>query len=202
MDIKFNTNATKLTESMVREWLSLNAPLTIVFSVDAADKAGFEAIRIGADFDKVVANIEMFNRIRRDEFPDSPVRTRVSMTLFKDDQDPEAARKLWGSLVDEFTAKNARGEQSGGIYQNGADGNPKNISPAVKCRVLFDRLYVWCDGKVNPCEDDYMSKLAIGNACQSSLKDLWQGPEMMRLRIAHLTGKKNACYPCNGCSGY
>ncbi len=202
LDIKFNTNVMKLTEKMVCDWLSMNAPLTVVFSVDAADKEGFEAIRLGASFEKVVANIEMFNRIRKEEFPDTPVRTRVSMTLFQDNQDPEAARKLWGSLVDEFTAKNARGEQSGSIYQNDLSGSPKNISPDVKCRVLFDRLYVWCDGKVNPCEDDYMSKLVVGNAYQSSLKDLWQGPAMMKMRLAHLNGKKNSCYPCNGCNGY
>lgn len=201
LDIKFNTNATKITETMVRDWLSIGAPLTVVFSVDAADKKGFEEIRIGANFDEVIFNINMFNRIRMKEFPDSPVRTRISMTLFKDDQDPEAARKLWAPLVDEFTAKNARSEQSGSIYLL-KDGNVKDVHPEAKCKVLFDRLYVWCDGTVNPCEDDYMSSLRIGNAYQESLHDLWRGPKMMKLRVAHISGKKNTCYPCNGCSGY
>ncbi len=202
LDIKFNTNATKLTEAMVRDWLLIGAPLTIVFSVDAADKKGFEEIRIGANFDQVVENIKMFNRIRVQEFPTSPIRTRISMTLFKDDQDPEAARQLWAPLVDEFTAKNARGEQSGSIYQQDKDGKPKNINPEVRCRVMFDRLYIWCDGTVNPCEDDYLSMLKLGNVKQNSLHELWTGPAMMKLRIAHLNGRKNTCFPCNNCTGY
>lgn len=201
-DIKINTNATKLTEKIAREWLSIGSPLTVVFSVDAADKEGFEAIRLGANFDEVVANIKMFHRIRSDEFPNSPVRTRISMTLCNDSQDPEAARKLWGGLVDEFTAKNARSEQSGSIYQTNLDGKAKNINPARKCRVLFDRLYVWCDGKVNPCEDDYLSYLQIGDAYNQTLKSLWTSPEMMKLRIRHMSGCKNTVNPCNGCMGY
>ncbi|MDO8467182.1 MAG: radical SAM protein [bacterium] len=202
LDIKINTNATRLTEQMVRDWLSIGAPLTVVFSVDAADKEGFEAIRLGANFDEVIANIKMFDRIRSEEFPDSPVRTRISMTLFQDSQDPEAARNLWGSLVDEFTAKNARGEQSGSIYQTGIGGQPKNLNPGKKCRVLFDRLYIWCDGKVNPCEDDYLSTLQLGNAYTHTLKSLWGSKEMNTMRIRHMTGCKNKISPCNGCNGY
>jgi len=202
LDIKFNTNAMTLTEKMAREWLSIKAPLTIVFSVDAADKDTFEKIRIGASFDKVVNNIKMFNRIRNDEFPDSPVRTRVSMTLFKDGQDPEKARKLWASLVDEFSAKVALSEQSGSIYQSEKDGKSKNIYSEVKCKELFTSFHIWSDGTVNPCENDYLSHLQVGNAYKESLFDLWNGSTMMKLRIAHMSGKKNSCYPCNGCSGY
>ena len=202
LDIKFNTNAMTMSEKMVREWLSIGAPLTVVFSVDASDKEGFEAIRIGASFEKVISNIKMFNEIREREFPNTTVRSRISMTLFQESQDPEAARKLWEPLVDEFTAKNARGEQSGSIYQLNADKSHKNLCPMTQCKVLFDRLYIWCDGTVNPCEDDYLSFLRVGNAYQESLYNIWKGPKMMKIRIAHLNGKKNTCYPCNGCTGY
>ncbi|MEK7590513.1 MAG: radical SAM protein [Patescibacteria group bacterium] len=202
LDIKFNTNAMTMTEKMAREWLSMKTPLTIVFSVDAADKETFEKIRIGASFDKVVNNIKMFNRIRNDEFPDSPVRTRVSMTLFRNDQNPDKARELWASLVDEFSAKVALSEQSGSIYQNEQDGTLKNICPEEKCKELFTSFHIWSDGAVNPCENDYLSHLQVGSAQDESLSDLWNGLKMMKLRIAHMSGKKNSCYPCNGCSGY
>lgn len=202
LDIKFNTNAMTMTEKMAREWLSLGAPLTVVFSVDAADKEGYEAIRIGGNFEKVVDNIKMFNRIRNDEFPDTSLRTRVSMTLFKDSQDPGKARELWEPLVDEFSAHNALSEQSGSIYQNGEDGAPKNIHPAVRCKKFFTSLHVWSDGTVNPCENDYLSRLQVGNASKESLSDLWNGAKMMQLRISHMSGKKNSCHPCNGCSGF
>ena len=201
LDIKFNTNAMTLTEKMAREWLSIKAPLTIVFSVDAADKDTFEKIRIGASFDKVVNNIKMFNRIRNEEFPDSPVRTRIQMVMFNNEQDPEKAKNFWALLVDEFSVRNANCEQAGNVYQNDPNG-PKNVCPDKVCRAPFTRLYVWSDGNVNPCESDYLSHLQVGNVYKESLHDIWNGPKIMKLRIAHMSGKKNNYYPCNGCSGH
>ncbi len=202
LDIKFNTNVMTLTEAKVREWLSLGAFLTIVFSVDAADKETFEKIRIGSDFDRIVSNIEMFNRIRREEFPNSPIRTRVNMVTFQDDQDSEKARAFWSPLVDEFSAHNATFEQSGSIYQPDPGGLPPNVAPDKICSQLFGHLYIWADGTVNPCENDYLSHLKLGNIQTESIYDLWNGPKMMKLRIAHMSGKKNTCYPCNNCTGY
>ena len=199
LDIKFNTNAMTLTEDKVRELLSLDAFLTVVFSVDAGDKKVFEEIRIRSDFNPM-ENIQRFNKIRREEFPDSPVRTRVNMTIFRKDQDVEKARQLWEPLVDEFSARNANSEQAGSVYQENPDGTPLNVEPGKVCRALFTRVYVWADGVVNPCESDYRSHLQFGNVLQESLQDLWSGPKMTSLREAHLAGKKNSCYPCNGCS--
>jgi len=191
LDIKFNTNVMTLDEKKVREWLSLDAFLTIVFSVDAGDKEVFEKIRIGSDFEKILNNIKMFNRIRHDEFPNSPVRTRVNMVLFSEDQNEQQARDLWEPLVDEFSARNANYEQAGSIYQPDKDGSTKNVCPGKVCRVLFTRMYVWSDGSVNPCESDYLSKLKIGDANTDSLYDLWNGPVMMKYRMLHSSGKKN-----------
>lgn len=200
LDIKLNTNVMSLDEKKAREWLSLNAFLTIVFSVDAGDKEVFEKIRVGSDFDRIVRNIEMFNKIRREEFPNSPVRTRVNMTIFKAEQDPEQARNLWAPLVDEFSARNANSEQAGSVYQNNPDGTSRNVEPDKICRALFTRMYVWSDGTVNPCESDYKSCLQLGNAYTDSLYALWNGPQMAKLRIAHLNRQKNTCFPCNNCS--
>ena len=200
LDIKFNTNVMALTESKVRELLGMNAFLTIVFSVDAGDKEVYERIRIGSDFNRILENIKMFNRIRQEEFPNSPVRTRVNMTIFKAEQDIEQARALWAPLVDEFSARNANSEQAGSVYQNNPDGTSRNVYPERICVALFTRLYVWSDGTINPCESDYLSCLKLGNAAQDSLYDLWNGPKMAQLRTAHMSGKKNSCYPCANCS--
>lgn len=200
LHLKLNTNMTQMTETMAREWLSMNAFLTIVFSVDAGDKKVFEEIRVGAKFDEVKGNVGMFNRIRRDEFPNSPVRTRVNMVLFREDQDREEARKLWEPLVDEFSARTANAEQAGGTYLDNPDGSPRNVAPGQVCLAPFTRIYVWADGKVNPCENDYLSWLQLGDANTESLHDIWVGPKMRALRLTFVTGKKNCLRPCNNCS--
>ncbi len=207
LHLKFNTNATYLTEKMAREWLSMNACLIIVFSVDAGDKKVFEEIRIGADFDKVKANVEMFARIRKEEFPNSPVRTRINMVISRPkDQDPEAARVMWAPLVDEFSVQTANAEQAGSTYLNNPDGTPRNVAPDRVCIAPFTRMYVWADGRVNPCENDYLSWLCLGNANTESLHEIWLGNTkheltMRKLRLAFITGKKNCFRPCNNCLG-
>lgn len=200
LDVKLNTNMTTMTEKMAREWLSMNAFLTVVFSVDASDKKVFEEIRIGADFDKVRANIEMFNRIRREEFPNSPLRTRVNMVLFRPDQNIEEARKLWEPLADEFSARLANSEQAGSAYLDNPDGTPRNTAPGRVCLAPFTRIYVWADGTVNPCENDYLSCLRLGDANYESLHDVWTGLRMRALRFTQIAGNKNVLYPCRNCS--
>lgn len=200
LDIKVNTNMMAMTLDMAREWLSMDAFLTVVFSVDAGDKKVFEEIRIGADFDRVKANIEMFNRIRLEEFPDSPLRTRINMVLFRPDQDPDQARKLWEPLVDEFSARLANSEQAGSTYLYNPDGSPRNVSPGRVCLAPFTRMYVWADGKVNPCENDYLSWLQLGDANIESIHDIWTGAKMRNLRFSMITGNKNCLKPCHNCS--
>lgn len=200
LDIKLNTNMTVITEEMARRWLAMNAFLTVVFSVDAGEKKVYEEIRVGADFDKILANVQMFNGIRREEFPNSPLRTRVNMVIFRPDQNIEEARKLWAPLVDEFSARNANSEQAGSAYQTNPDGSLPDVEPGKVCLAPFTRVYVWSDGTVNPCENDYLSWLKLGNLNTESLHDIWVGSRMRAIRATMITGKKNCLRPCNGCS--
>ena len=61
----FFTNGTLLTETMARRIVDARVRLIMV-SVDAATKATYEAIRRRSDFDLVVSNIEMLQRIKRE----------------------------------------------------------------------------------------------------------------------------------------
>ncbi|OGY64921.1 MAG: hypothetical protein A3I24_02710 [Candidatus Harrisonbacteria bacterium RIFCSPLOWO2_02_FULL_41_13b] len=204
LHIKFNTNMMTKPERMAlmaREWLSMNAFLTIVFSVDAGNAKIYEEIRVGGIFERVKANIEMFDRIRREEFPNSPVRTRINMVISRSDQDAEAARVMWAPLVDEFSVQLANAEQNGSTYLNNPDGSPRNVAPHRLCIAPFTRIYVWADGKVNPCENDYLSWLCLGDANTTPLYDMWTGDKMRVLRLAFIKRQKNSFSPCNNCVG-
>ena len=60
-------------------------------------------------------------------------------------------------------------------------------------------MYVWWDGKVNPCDADYKSYLSYGNAKESSIKDLWNNKKNTELRKKHLDGDRKKINPCNKC---
>ena len=60
-------------------------------------------------------------------------------------------------------------------------------------------MYVWFDGKINPCDADYKSYLSYGNLNEDSLKDIWHGNVISKLREDHLNKNRCKINPCNKC---
>lgn len=195
LDVKLNTNATRLTPELSRSLLKAfgdQGVNTIVFSVDSAEKEEFERIRVGANFDKIVENISVFRKIRQEEFPNSTVRTRISMTLVTGYyQSVEKAQGFWPTLVDEFAIHHANPRVD--IYHHPV------TEPMHWCTQLFERLYIWYDGTVNTCDEDYKSKLSPGTLKDKSIKELWSGKVMKNYRSLHKTLEKNKLHPCDRC---
>lgn len=191
LEVKVNTNATKLNEKLSRALLDA-APEILVFSVDAASKEPFERIRVGANFDEVVANIDRFHEIRRNEYPESMTTTRISMLDLGDDT--LEAESFWAPRVDEFSI--------GGVSDllNVYDGPV--LEDATPCTILWERLFIGWDGTVNPCDNDYLFELAfakIGNGV--SIESVWNSEKMKTYRGFHEMGKKSQLHPCGRCHG-
>ena len=99
LELKLNTNATRLNEKLIRAILRSNVN-ELTYSVDESDKEKFEKIRVNANFEEVVSNIKLFNKIRKDEFPDSKTTTRISGVLVNESQDQERITDFWKEIVD------------------------------------------------------------------------------------------------------
>ena len=190
LDVKMNTNATKLNEILCRSILSSGVN-ELVFSVDAGTKDTYEAIRVGGKFDDVVQNINTFNEIRRTEFPDSRTVTRISGVKVNDSQDLDQMTEFWSERVDQVTIKPASPRWDS--YNNELT---YRLEP---CELLWERLYVWYDGKINPCDFDYKSYLSVGNIEEISIKDAWLGKGYNKLREAHSAAKRGKITPCDRC---
>ncbi|MDP3775800.1 MAG: radical SAM/SPASM domain-containing protein, partial [Gemmatimonadales bacterium] len=194
LDIKINTNATKLTPELSRRILAADPDL-VVFSVDTAEREVYGEIRVGADFDAVLNNVETFVKLRDQEFPGNRTVTRASMVVTREDQRIDTSRAFWLHRVDEVGVNPVFERLN--IY----DLPEKPI--AVPCSILWERMYVWWDGGVNPCDADYLSHLSPGRIGEGqTVASLWTGQHMQSLREFHQTGRKNACSPCNKCTGY
>ena len=60
-------------------------------------------------------------------------------------------------------------------------------------------MVLW-DGTVIPCCVDYNAELALGNAWQDRVTDLWRGRAIEQLREQHLSGEfPDTCKNCNEC---
>ena len=191
LNLKINTNASLLDEKKIHAILS-GGVKTIVFSADAADEKLYSKLRVRGNLNVVLKNIENFQNTREKKYPNVPIITRVSGVKFDDEQNFEEMIKLWGGLVDQvaFVDYNP--------WENTYLKAPNNVIES--CSDLWRRLFIWWDGKVNPCDVDYKSILSIGNINEKNISELWQSDYYKDLRNKHLQGERKSLEPCRSCT--
>ncbi|MDC0065522.1 SPASM domain-containing protein [Verrucomicrobia bacterium] len=191
LNLKLNTNASLLNEKRCHDLLN-GAIRTLVFSADAAEEPLYSQLRVRGSLDRVLRNIEMFQKIRERDYPEARILTRVSGVMVDESmQDMDSMQKLWGGLVDQisFVAYNP--------WENIYKAEPSGVD--APCSDLWRRIFVWYDGKVNPCDTDYESTLKIGLTPQSSVSEIWCSKDYDELRKIHLEQRRMEKEPCRRC---
>lgn len=191
LNLKLNTNASLLDESKCHAILQ-SGIRTLVFSADAAEEPLYSKLRVGGKLSVVLANVERFQRIRQTQYPDSRMITRVSGVKFDDRQDLDAMQKLWGELADQVAFVN---------YNPWENSYLRDMTKVTEpCSDLWRRMFVWWDGKVNPCDVDYRSTLSVGGLANGNLSELWVSPAYQSLRAAHIENRRGSVATCNRCT--
>ena len=191
LELKLNTNATRLTEKIIHKILK-NGVTDIVFSVDSYQKEEYEKIRVNGIFEQVVENIKRFQQIRNESYPNSVCVTRISGVKVNKEQDPHSFKNFWEKYVDHVAMVEM--EPRWDTYNN-----PYEFAGTGPCELLWERMYVWYDGTVNVCDADYKSKLSPGNINNQSIREIWNNENYSNLRQYHKNGMRNQCHPCDRC---
>ena len=191
---KLNTNATRLTPA-ISEALLQSGFNHIVFSCDSHLKEEYETIRKGAVFENVLANIKSFWDIRNSpEYRNLKLRVSISGVKTLDTQNGDDFTAVWTNYCDDAYLSPA--EERWDTYNN--QPHPDITS---SCIYPWERLYIWHDGTINPCDVDYKSFLSPGNINDfSTLEDAWQ--HLTLLRSQHLNGNRCNVSPCDRCGVY
>jgi organic radical activating enzyme len=205
LGLKLNTNASMLSEDNCHKILQSGLQ-SIVFSVDAFDAQTYEKIRVNGKFEEVKMNIEMFHKIKTTQYPQSNIIAKLSGVKLNPDQDFAGGVKLnpdqdfaemerfWQGLVDEVAF----------VPYSPLESAYENITNDIiePCSDLWRRMFLWWDGKVNPCDYDYKSILTECEELkfpQRSLSDIWNSDFYRNLRNIHITGKRASVEPCKRC---
>ncbi len=194
LGFKMNTNASMLTEKMCHTLLQSGLK-TLVFSADAADKETYEKIRVNGKFERVYANIERFQNIRANQYPDSKLQTKVSGVKISDTkQSIESMIEFWKDHVDDVAFVNYN------PWESAYDNEPNDLE--APCSELWRRMFVWYDGQVNPCDYDYKTTIFFGmtpNINDHSVSEIWTSDLYQNLRAKHLNKERGLVEPCKRC---
>ena len=99
--------------------------------------------------------------------------------------------KVWGDLVDQVAFVNYN------PWENSYNKPPNDI--VESCSDLWRRMFVWWDGKINPCDVDYKSLLSVGNFSKNNIHEMWNSEKYNELRKIHLNKKRKTVKPCSSC---
>tara|TARA_B100000787_G_scaffold160969_1_gene140399 strand:- start:1276 stop:2472 length:1197 start_codon:yes stop_codon:yes gene_type:complete len=188
--LKLNTNATLLDEKKINMLLSSDLQ-QLVLSIDEKDKENYEKIRVNAKFEVIMKNLEMLKNIRERNYKKSKLRIRISGVKVNTSQNVEVHNEFYKEFADEVALINYA------PWESAYDDPENEIEEA--CSELYRMMYVWHDGKVNPCDFDYKSLLSKWNVKDDSIKSIWNSDYYNGMRELHMTKQRNKLEPCKRC---
>lgn len=187
MKTHFNTNGYTLDDKMIEQIVSSKLD-SIKFSFQGYDWMEYEEYR-GRDFYNILAMKARQLKEYRSRFGDKPYIV-IGTTVEK----PVKARTEFFQSIMADSADLVTVGQTRDL-----DEVPEN--PPVGCREVFDKMSIDWDGTVVACCGDYDRLMVIGNIHQNTLKEIWHGEKLNKIREMLRQGRHSELPLCRHCIG-
>jgi radical SAM protein with 4Fe4S-binding SPASM domain len=188
IDVYFNTNALLLSENVSARLIEARLD-RLSISFEGYTKDVYEKRRVGSDFEKVLKNIENIQALKRRLGVQYP-KIRVQTVMLPDLADAfEGYKKFWSDRADEV----------GFLDYKEMKVKKKGIKYPWACPQIWQRMAIWWDGTILPCNHDDDGLLALGNANEVSIKKAWHSDQLCGIRNTHERGTAHEIHACNGC---
>jgi len=162
----------------------------ISVSFEGHTKEVYEKYRVGSDFETVVKNVSDLIKLRERSGGDHP-KVRVQSVLVPEVESHfEEYKDFWLSIgVDEVAYLD---------YKQMKD-HQKGLISSWACPQLWQRMCVWWDGTLIPCNHDDQAKLDLGNVAEISIKEMWNSERVNKIREFHEQGSSHSVPGCDSC---
>lgn len=200
-----NTNATILRDKQARMLIE-NGTSKVTISFDGPDKATYEIMRKGARYEVTLENVRRYLGLVKEYKANGwKVPYTVMQVILPYDAAspgpsiPQHMKDLFAGLpIDEWDPIWPHG-WAGVMQENGmvqAQPYGSNYHP---CNWLWKSLAIYWDGRVASCCADFSADQLIGDVKQSSLREIWNSPSMVKLRTLQVEGRYKEASLCSGC---
>jgi pyruvate-formate lyase-activating enzyme len=198
------TNGSLLSRQMTDKLFELGGLSYVNFSVNAFSEEVYEKTMKGPNRDITYGNILYFLE-QKEKWGDHDMEVTVSAVETKfNKKDFKKFSDFWKSKRGIYLVQSAEllpitgGEHDENIGKLGPMTQKTN--QLFPCRMLWDRLCVYYDGKVGACcLDGYKRRLIVGDLTVQTVEEVSRGEALNNLRSFHLEGKRSSHPICGKC---
>ena len=188
IDVYFNTNATFLTADISEKLVDVGLD-RISVSFEGTTKEVYEKNRVGANYEKTVANILRLKQIRDLKAAENP-KIRVQMVNLPG-LDCDEYKRFWKDKVDEVACLK---HQDKSIKTRKTASNWQCTYLWRRCSVLWDGTILFCG-----CNRDDYGSIESGNIKNIDIKSVWNSDKVNNVRSLHEKGQAHKISVCNKC---
>lgn len=193
----FSTNGQLLNSKLVMDLMEAGLD-DIMVSIDSLNKEVFEKIRIGLNFDVVLANTLNLIKLRNQYKPDMNIRVRM-VKMKENAQELDHYISFWKTKLKPTDDIYAMDMHSWGNQLFSEESSKVDFYADKPCVSPFSTMIILVDGTVPFCGNDYNGKIKMGDLTNSSIKEIWKDQPFSKARHLHATGQRNDIHMCRGC---
>lgn len=210
--VNFSTNASLLDTKKSKEILESGLN-NINFSIDSLDKKEYEKIRKNLIFERVMANVICFLKMRNAQ----NYKTTIRVSIIKSNANKECFDEIynfWSRVLDISRGDSIRVDDLSSIY--GTDSKKETIEQMQgnmqelynranekPCYILWNTMVIKCDGSVALCNVDQCRNIILGDLNTQSIKEIWNtSPIKESYKEVHLKGGRGKIALCKNCLGW
>ena len=188
IDVYFNTNAILLGEDVAKKLIDSGLD-RLSISFEGYTKSVYEKYRIGANYEKVLSNIENIQSLKRKLGVEHP-KVRIQTVMLPELEETfDEYKKFWAERVDEV----------GFLDYKEMKIKKRNIKYPWACPQIWQRMAIWWNGTILPCNHDDDGLLVLGNVRTSTIKEVWNSNKLNNIREMHKKGNAHEIQACDGC---
>jgi MoaA/NifB/PqqE/SkfB family radical SAM enzyme len=191
--INVTTNGMLLGEAKAKKLLDIGVDVFDI-SIDAFSNEVYSQVRVKGDLDKTRANVlELLRLIKVHNYKTKVVVSFVEQPLNKHEVD--AFEDFWTKAGADFVV--VRKLHSAGGSKKGIKSKMEEYIGKLErkpCVYPWERLTLMPNGMISFCPTDWKHQSEIVDFHKHSIKEIWQGDFMLKLREAHI--KNDFCSFC------
>jgi MoaA/NifB/PqqE/SkfB family radical SAM enzyme len=164
----------------------LESPLKrFILSLDGFTKETFEAIRVGGDRDRIYASVEELLRRRERRGSIYPVIICQFSLMDSNRHEVEEFRSYWHERGAEVKVRRMLEWGAAGTVR--ASNIDHETAFRIACPWANNTMAILQDGRATACAVDYEGAFSVGNAADSSVRELWTllGTRLRSLHRGH-----------------